>query len=69
MLQDVDYIVVAPIVESGWDSALQEAKNAGIPVILADRMVDADESLYTLLRGRQLCKRRGRSRPVGWRTI
>ena len=47
MLQDVDYIVVAPIVETGWDSVLQEAKNAGIPVILADRMVDADESLYT----------------------
>lgn len=47
VLQDVDYIVVAPIVENGWDSALQEAKNAGIPVILADRTVDADESLYT----------------------
>lgn len=47
VLQDVDYIVVAPIVETGWDSALQEARNAGIPVILADRMVDTDWKLYT----------------------
>ncbi len=48
ILQDVDYIVCAPIVESGWDAVLQEAKNAGIPVILIDRMVDvSDDSLYT----------------------
>lgn len=45
--QQVDYIVLMPISESGWDSALQEAKEAGIPVILVDRMVDVeDESLY-----------------------
>lgn len=48
ILQDVDYIVCAPIVESGWEAVLQEAKNAGIPVILMDRMVDvSDDSLYT----------------------
>lgn len=48
ILQDVDYIVCAPIVESGWDAVLQEAKDAGIPVILIDRMVDvSDDSLYT----------------------
>ena len=36
-----------PISESGWDSVLQEAKEAGIPVILVDRMVNVeDESLY-----------------------
>ncbi|WP_300413720.1 ABC transporter substrate-binding protein [uncultured Oscillibacter sp.] len=45
--QQVDYIVLMPISESGWDSVLQEAKEAGIPVILVDRMVDVeDESLY-----------------------
>ena len=45
--QQVDYIVLMPISESGWESVLQEAKEAGIPVILVDRMVDtADESLY-----------------------
>lgn len=46
--QQVDYIVLMPIRESGWDSVLQEAKKAGIPVILVDRRVDVeDESLYT----------------------
>ncbi|MCD8160517.1 MAG: ABC transporter substrate-binding protein [Clostridiales bacterium] len=46
--QKVDYIVLMPISETGWDSVLQEAKDADIPVILVDRMVDvADESLYT----------------------
>lgn len=45
--QRVDYIVLMPLNESGWDSVLQEAKEEGIPVILADRMVDvADASLY-----------------------
>ncbi|MDO5400945.1 MAG: ABC transporter substrate-binding protein [Eubacteriales bacterium] len=44
--QRVDYIVVMPIGETGWDSVLQEAKKAGIPVILVDRTVDVeDESL------------------------
>ena len=46
--QRVDYIVFAPVIESGWDTVLQEAKDAGIPVIVIDRMVDVkDESLYT----------------------
>ena len=46
--QDVDYIVLAPITESGWDDVLQEARNAGIPVIIVDRQIAvADESLYT----------------------
>ncbi|MCI5937557.1 MAG: ABC transporter substrate-binding protein [Eubacterium sp.] len=46
--QEVDYIVLAPVTESGWDTVLQEAKNAEIPVIIVDRMVDVkDDSLYT----------------------
>ncbi|NCD04703.1 MAG: ABC transporter substrate-binding protein [Spirochaetia bacterium] len=46
--QDVDYIVVAPVVETGWDTVLKEAKDAGIPVILSDRMVKvSDDSLFT----------------------
>lgn len=45
--QQVDYIVLMPISETGWDSVLQEAKEAGIPVILVDRMADVpDEELY-----------------------
>lgn len=46
--QRVDYIVFAPVIEDGWDTVLQEAKDAGIPVIIIDRMVNvADPSLYT----------------------
>ncbi len=46
--QKVDYIVLAPIIEKGWDEVLQEAKDAGIPVIIVDRMVDVeDNTLYT----------------------
>ena len=45
--QDVDYIVVAPVVETGWETVLGEAKAAGIPVILSDRQMDvSDDSLY-----------------------
>ena len=44
--QEVDYIVLAPIETAGWDTVLQEAKDAGIPVIVADREVDADASMY-----------------------
>lgn len=44
--QGVDAIVIAPIVEDGWDDVLTEAKEAGIPVILEDRTVSASEDLY-----------------------
>ena len=44
--QGVDAIVIAPIVEDGWDDVLQEAKDAGIPVILEDRTVTASDDLY-----------------------
>ena len=47
ILQEVDYIVLDPIVMSGWDNALQNAKEAEIPVILVDRDVEVeDDSLY-----------------------
>ena len=39
--QRVDYIVFAPVVENGWRTVLQEAKEAGIPVIMMDRKVEA----------------------------
>lgn len=45
--QRVDYIVFSPVTENGWDTVLQEAKEAGIPVILIDRKVKVkDDSLY-----------------------
>jgi simple sugar transport system substrate-binding protein len=48
--QQVDAIILAPVVESGWEPVLKEAKRAGIPVILVDRGVNVpDESLYATL--------------------
>ncbi len=44
--QGVDAIVIAPIVEDGWDDVLQEAKDAGIPVVLEDRTVTAPDDLF-----------------------
>ena len=44
--QAVDVIALPPVVETGWDAVLTEAKNAGIPVIVVDRSVSADPSLY-----------------------
>lgn len=44
--QELDYIVIAPIETAGWETVLQEAEDAGIPVIIADREIDADASMY-----------------------
>ena len=44
--QKVDVIAFSPVVETGWDTVLQEARAARIPVILTDRAVTADSSLY-----------------------
>lgn len=45
--QGVDAIMVAPVVETGWQPVLQEAQRAGIPVIIVDRnMALQDDSLY-----------------------
>jgi len=44
--QGVDAIVIAPIVEDGWDDVLQEASDAGIPVVLEDRTVTSSDDLY-----------------------
>lgn len=47
--QKVDAIILAPVVSSGWDPVLKEAQEAKIPVVLVDRGVTADASLYTTL--------------------
>jgi simple sugar transport system substrate-binding protein len=50
--QGVDVIVVAPIVETGWDPVLREAKQAKIPVMLTDRSIQtSDESLFACFIG------------------
>jgi len=49
--QKVDVISFSPVVTTGWDTVLKEAKSAKIPVILTDRQVDSDQSLYVTLVG------------------
>lgn len=50
--QRVDAIVLAPLVETGWDPVLREAKRAGIPVIITDRTIQtSDDSLYVCFIG------------------
>ena len=44
--QDVDYIIIDPIVSTGWDTVLGECEEAGIPVIVIDRTID-DSDKYT----------------------
>lgn len=46
IVQRVDLIGISPIIETGWDEVFQEAKDAGIPIILVDRRADVPEDLY-----------------------
>jgi len=55
--QKVDVIAFSPVVESGWDTVLKEAKDANIPVILTDRAVDSkDTTLYKTFLGSDFVK-------------
>ncbi|GAA2683733.1 ABC transporter substrate-binding protein [Actinoplanes palleronii] len=55
--QKVDVIAFSPVVTSGWDAVLKEAKDADIPVILTDRAVDSqDTSLYKTFLGSDFVK-------------
>ena len=48
--QKVKAIIIAPVVETGWEQVLRDAKRAKIPVILVDRGINVkDDSLYTTL--------------------
>ncbi|HTQ11531.1 MAG TPA: ABC transporter substrate-binding protein [Fimbriimonadaceae bacterium] len=49
--QGVDIIAFSPIVETGWGPVLQEAKKAGIPVIVSDRRPDVPDDLYVTFIG------------------
>jgi simple sugar transport system substrate-binding protein len=54
--QKVDAIVIAPIVSTGWEPVLKEAKDANIPVLVEDRSIDADPSLYKCFIGSDFIK-------------
>jgi len=49
--QKVDVIGVSPVVETGWETVFQEAKDAGIPIILVDRRAAVPEDLYVTYLG------------------
>jgi len=50
LAQGVDAIILAPVVETGWEPVLREIKRAKIPVVLVDRGIKvSDESLYATL--------------------
>jgi simple sugar transport system substrate-binding protein len=51
IVQKVDVIGLSPIVETGWDEVFQEAKDAGIPIILVDRRAAVAEDLYVTYLG------------------
>ncbi|MBL8096309.1 MAG: ABC transporter substrate-binding protein [Anaerolineales bacterium] len=51
IVQKVDLIGLSPIVETGWDEVFEEARAAGIPIILVDRRADVPEDLYTTYLG------------------
>ena len=53
--QRVDYIVICPVIQDGWEMVLSEARDAGIPVILLDRYISVtDDSLYTTFIGEDM---------------
>lgn len=63
--QGVDYIVLAPTTEKGWGTVLAEAKAAGVPVIIVDRMIEVeDDSLFTCWIGSDF--RKEGDEAVGW---
>ncbi|GHV39511.1 LacI family transcriptional regulator [Synergistales bacterium] len=63
--QKVNYIVLAPITEEGWDPVLREAKDAGIPFVIVDRMIKtSDEDLYISWVGSDFRKEGGTA--VAW---
>jgi ABC-type sugar transport system substrate-binding protein len=55
--QKVKVIAFSPVVESGWETVLKEAKTANIPVILTDRAIDSpDKTLYKSFLGSDFIK-------------
>jgi simple sugar transport system substrate-binding protein len=67
--QRVDVIAFSPVVETGWETVLREAKAAKIPVILTDRAVEvSDDSLFVSLIGSDFVEE-GRAPAAGcWNT-
>jgi len=66
--QKVDVIAFSPVVESGWETVLREAKAAKIPVVLTDRSVNTkDDSLYVTFMGSDSPRKAARPAAGWWR--
>ena len=50
ILEGVDFIIIAPTVEEGWETILQEIRDANIPVIIMDRSVAVDAVFFAVLK-------------------
>ena len=61
IIQKVDIIGISPIVETGWNEVFQEAKDAGIPIILVDRRADVPEDLYVSYLGSDFLEEGGKA--------
>lgn len=61
--QGVDAIFIAPVVATGWEPVLKEAKDAEIPVFLLDRSIDVKDK--SLLYDHRHCRQHPR-RQVDW---
>ena len=65
--QDVDYIVLAPVTETGWESVLEEARAAGIPVIIVDRPGGTPVTCHSIQAGSaRISERLPTRRSRGW---
>lgn len=47
--EEVDYLVILGLQSAGWEDVAKAAKDAGIPLIMADRKLDLTEDLYTAM--------------------
>lgn len=47
--EEVDYLVIEGLQSAGWEDVAKAAKEAGIPLIMADRKLDLSEDLYTAM--------------------
>ena len=54
--QEVDYIVLSPVVETGWETVLKEIKEANIPVIIINNPIEEEDSLYECWLGSDFTK-------------
>ena len=65
--QKVDVIAFSPVVETGWDTVLREAKAAGIPVMLTDRAVEvSDDIAVRHAASARTSSRKAAGRRAGW---